>query len=133
MGKKFILTEEEKKRILKLYEQDETPSETPEENTTLIDVLKEMGFEESSSYIGTWEIKKSDNTYAATLNLTPDKNKISKATIVGPSNILTTIQDAFNKLSIPTQIPQDGKLITRAPFEDKELLKQISEPAKTEF
>ena len=133
MGKRFILTEEEKRRILSLYEQDEPTPETTDEKPSLIDVLKEMGFEESSNYIGTWEIKKSDNTYAVTLSLTPEKDKVSKATIVGPSDVLTKIQDVFNKVSIPTQIPQEGKLITRAPFENKELLKQISEPAKSDF
>jgi len=58
MGKRFILTEEEKRRILSLYEQDEPTPETTDEKPSLIDVLKEMGFEESSNYIGTWEIKK---------------------------------------------------------------------------
>jgi len=132
MGKRFIITEEEKKRILGLYEQDEPTPETTDEKPSLIDTLKQMGFEESSDRIGLWQIKKDDNTYAAVLTLNPTKDQISKAEIVGTPDILSTIQKAFNEVNIPNIISGE-KLITRAPFKEENLIKKLSEPAKSEF
>lgn len=132
MGKRFIITEEEKKRILGLYEQDEPTPETTDEKPSLIDTLKKMGFEESSDRIGLWQIKKDDNTYAAVLTLNPTKDQISKAEIVGTPDILSTIQKAFNEVNIPNIISGE-KLITRAPFKEENLIKKLSEPAKSEF
>lgn len=132
MGKKFILTEEEKKRILKLYEQDEPTPENTDETPSLIDVLKKMGFEESSDRIGLWQIKKDDNTYAAVLTLNPTKDQINKAEIVGTPDILSTIQKVFNEVSIPNIISGE-KLVTRAPFNQETIIKKISELAKSDF
>ena len=132
MGKRFILTEEEKKRILGLYEQDEPSTEKPSETKSLIDVLKGMGFEESMDYIGLWQIKKDDNSYAAVLTLNPTKDKINKAEVVGTSDVLSTIQKIFNDASVPNVISGE-KLITRAPFSDEKLIEKISEPAKSSF
>ena len=132
MGKRFILTEEEKRRILSLYEQDEPTPETTEEKPSLIDILKKMGFEESSDRIGLWQIKKDDNTYAAVLTLNPTKDQISKAEIVGTPDVLTTIQKVFNDVSIPNVISGE-RLITRAPFSEETIIQKLTEPAKSGF
>jgi hypothetical protein len=127
MKKRFTITEQERKHILSLYEQDE-----PTETEDFTKFLEGLGFSESTNYIGTWEMKKDDNSFAITLNLSPEKNKISKATIVGPDEKLSQVQEIFNKISVPTQIAS-GKLLTRAPFEDKKTIEQLSSFAKSEF
>lgn len=132
MGKRFILTEEEKIRILSLYEQDEPTPETTDEKPSLIDVLKKMGFEESSDRIGLWQIKKDDNTYAAVFTLNPTKDQISKAEIVGTPDVLSTIQKTFNEVSVPNIISGE-KLVTRAPFNQETIIEKISEFAKSDF
>jgi hypothetical protein len=126
MGQKLIITEDEKKRILNLYEQDVVSTETPEGD--LIEFLKENGYVENSNY---WEIKKDDGSFGATLVLNPDKKTINKSTILGPQDIISSIQETFNKFSVPV-IVTDGKLLSRAPFDNKDIIKAIADVVKAE-
>jgi predicted thioredoxin/glutaredoxin len=81
--------------------------------------------------LGTWEIKKDDGSFGATLVLNPDKKTINKSTILGPQDIISSIQETFNKFSIPV-IVTDGKLLSRAPFDNKDIIKAIADVVKTE-
>ena len=129
MGQKLIITEDEKKRILNLYEQDVVSTETPEGD--LIEFLKENGYVENSNYLGTWEINKDDGSFGATLVLNPDKKTINKSTLLGPHDIILSIQETFNKFSVPV-IVTDGKLLSRAPFDNKDIIKAIADVVKAE-
>ena len=64
MGKRLIITEDEKQRILGLYEQEipAMPETTPtgERKGELIKFLTDNNFEENTSYIGSYEIKTQD-------------------------------------------------------------------------
>ena len=96
-----------------------------------IEFLKENGYVENSNYLGTWEIKKDDGSFGATLVLNPDKKTINKSTILGPQDIISSIQETFNKFSVPV-IVTDGKLLSRAPFDNKDIIKAIADVVKTE-
>lgn len=124
MGKRILISEDEKKRILGLYEQS-SPEVKPEEKVDLISFLKDNKFEEDPSYINSFQIKTSDNSFAIVLSLTPDKSTIKTATIVGPDEIINQMEDVFNQKNIPV-VKTDGKLITRTPFNDVEVIKTIS-------
>jgi hypothetical protein len=131
MGQKLIITEDEKKRILNLYEQSEIPTDTNPSDDNLLQFLKDNGYVENSNYLGTWEIKKDDGSFGATLVLNPDNKIINKSTILGPQDIISSIQETFNKFSVPV-IVTDGKLLSRAPFDNKDIIKAIADFVKTE-
>jgi|TARA_R110000868_G_scaffold318359_1_gene579115 hypothetical protein len=131
MGQRLLITEDEKKRILNLYEQGEISTDTEPNDENLIQFLKDNGYVENSNYLGTWEIKKDDGSFGATLVLNPDKKTINKSTILGPQDIISSIQETFNKFSIPV-IVTDGKLLSRAPFDNKDIIKTIADFVKSE-
>jgi hypothetical protein len=131
MGQKLIITEDEKKRILNLYEQSEIPTDTNPSDDNLLQFLKDNGYVENSNYLGTWEIKKDDGSFGATLVLNPDNKIINKSTILGPPDIISSIQETFNKFSVPV-IVTDGKLLSRAPFDNKDIIKTIADFVKPE-
>ena len=131
MGQKLIITEDEKKRILNLYEQSEIPTDTNPSDDNLLQFLKDNGYVENSNYLGTWEIKKDDGSFGATLVLNPDNKIINKSTILGPQDIISSIQETFNKFSVPV-IVTDGKLLSRAPFDNKDIIKTIADFVKPE-
>lgn len=127
MKYKLIITEEEKKRILGLYEQDET--EPKEEEIGLIDFLTNNKFQENQNYIGSYEIKTDDKSFGAVFTLTPDKSTIKTATIIGPDDVISQMEEVFKNKSIPV-VKTEGKLITRAPFNDKEIIQGIVSKVK---
>ena len=131
MGQRLLITEDEKKRILNLYEQSEIPTDTNPSDDNLLQFLKDNGYVENSNYLGTWEIKKDDGSFGATLVLNPDNKIINKSTILGPQDIISSIQETFNKFSVPV-IVTDGKLLSRAPFDNKDIIKAIADFVKTE-
>jgi hypothetical protein len=61
--------------------------------------------------------------------LSPDKASIKSATIVGPDEVISQMEDIFNKKSIPV-VKTEGKLITRTPFNDEEVIKTLSSKVK---
>ena len=129
MGKRIIITESEKRRILGLYEQD-VPEVTPEQKKLdLVSFLKDNKFEEDQSYINSYQIKTNDDSLAIVLSLSTDKTSIKTATIVGPDEIITQMEDVFNKKNIPVA-KTEGKLITRIPFNDEEIIKTLSSKVK---
>ena len=129
MGKRITITEDEKKRILGLYEQD-VPEITPEEKKLdLVSFLKDNKFEEDQSYLNSYQIKTNDNSFAVVFSLSPDKASIKSATIVGPDEVISQMEDIFNKKSIPV-VKTEGKLITRMPFNDEEVIKTLSSKVK---
>jgi hypothetical protein len=129
MGKRITITEDEKKRILGLYEQD-VPEITPEEKKLdLVSFLKDNKFEEDQSYLNSYQIKTNDNSFAVVFSLSPDKASIKSATIVGPDEVISQMEDIFNKKSIPV-VKTEGKLITRTPFNDEEIIKTLSSKVK---
>ena len=129
MGKRIIITENEKRRILGLYEQD-VPEVNPEQKKLdLVSFLKDNKFEEDQSYINSYQIKTNDDSLAIVFSLSPDKTSIKTATIVGPNEIITQMEDIFNKKSIPV-VKTEGKLITRTPFNDEEIIKTLSSKVK---
>jgi hypothetical protein len=129
MGKRIIITESEKRRILGLYEQD-VPEVTPEQKKLdLVSFLKDNKFEEDQNYINSYQIKTNDDSLAIVLSLSTDKTSIKTATIVGPDEIITQMEDVFNKKSIPVA-KTEGKLITRIPFNDEEIIKTLSSKVK---
>jgi hypothetical protein len=129
MGKRIIITENEKRRILGLYEQD-VPEVTPEQKKLdLVSFLKDNKFEEDQNYINSYQIKTNDDSLAIVLSLSTDKTSIKTATIVGPDEIITQMEDVFNKKSIPVA-KTEGKLITRIPFNDEEIIKTLSSKVK---
>ena len=129
MGKRIIITESEKRRILGLYEQD-VPEVTPEQKKLdLVSFLKDNKFEEDQNYINSYQIKTNDDSLAIVLSLSTDKTSIKTATIVGPDEIVTQMEDVFNKKSIPVA-KTEGKLITRIPFNDEEIIKTLSSKVK---
>jgi hypothetical protein len=129
MGKRITITEDEKKRILGLYEQD-VPEITPEEKKLdLVSFLKDNKFEEDQSYLNSYQIKTNDNSFAVVFSLSPDKASIKSATIVGPDEVISQMEDIFNKKSIPV-VKTEGKLITRTPFNDEEVIKTLSSKVK---
>ena len=129
MGKRITITEDEKKRILGLYEQD-VPEVTPEEKKLdLVSFLKDNKFEEDQSYLNSYQIKTNDNSFAVVFSLSPDKASIKSATIVGPDEVISQMEDIFNKKSIPV-VKTEGKLITRTPFNDEEVIKTLSSKVK---
>lgn len=129
MGKRIIITESEKRRILGLYEQD-VPEVTPEQKKLdLVSFLKDNKFEEDQNYINSYQIKTNDDSLAIVLSLSTDKTSIKTATIVGPDEVITQMEDVFNKKSIPVA-KTEGKLITRIPFNDEEIIKTLSSKVK---
>lgn len=129
MGKRITITEDEKKRILGLYEQD-VPDVTPEEKKLdLVSFLKDNKFEEDQSFINSYQIKTNDNSFAVVFSLSPDKTSIKSATIVGPDEVISQMEDVFNKKNIPVA-KTEGKLITRMPFNDEEVIKTLSSKVK---
>ncbi len=128
MGQKLIITEDEKKRILNLYEQDVVSTETPEGD--LIELLKNKGFKEKPSSINTWEIKDDMGTFAATLVLNQDQKTIKNSTIVASEEIMKSIQDIFEKNNIPVVVT-NGKLVNRVPFDNKEVIEMIANVVST--
>jgi hypothetical protein len=129
MGKRIIITESEKRRILGLYEQD-VPEVNPEQKKLdLVSFLKDNKFEEDQSYINSYQIKTNDDSLAIVFSLSPDKTSIKTATIVGPNEVITQMEDIFNKKSIPV-VKTEGKLITRTPFNDEEIIKTLSSKVK---
>ena len=129
MGKRITITEDEKKRILGLYEQD-VPEVTPEEKKLdLVSFLKDNKFEEDQSYLNSYQIKTNDNSFAVVFSLSPDKASIKSATIVGPDEVISQMEDIFNKKCIPV-VKTEGKLITRTPFNDEEVIKTLSSKVK---
>ena len=125
MGKRITITEDEKKRILGLYEQD-VPDVTPEEKKLdLVSFLKDNKFEEDQSFINSYQIKTNDNSFAVVFSLSPDKTSIKSATIVGPDEVISQMEDVFNKKNIPVA-KTEGKLITRMPFNDEEVIKTLN-------
>jgi hypothetical protein len=129
MGKRIIITENEKRRILGLYEQD-VPEVNPEQKKLdLVSFLKDNKFEEDQSYINSYQIKTNDDSLAIVFSLSPDKTSIKTATIVGPNEVITQMEDIFNKKSIPV-VKTEGKLITRTPFNDEEIIKTLSSKVK---
>jgi SepF-like predicted cell division protein (DUF552 family) len=129
MGKRIIITESEKRRILGLYEQD-VPEVTPEQKKLdLVSFLKDNKFEEDQNYINSYQIKTNDDSLAIVLSLSTDKTSIKTATIVGPDEIITQMEDVFNKKNIPVA-KTEGKLITRIPFNDEEIIKTLSSKVK---
>lgn len=129
MGKRIIITENEKRRILGLYEQD-VPEVNPEQKKLdLVSFLKDNKFEEDQNYINSYQIKTNDDSLAIVLSLSTDKTSIKTATIVGPDEIITQMEDVFNKKSIPVA-KTEGKLITRIPFNDEEIIKTLSSKVK---
>ena len=129
MGKRIIITESEKRRILGLYEQD-VPEVTPEQKKLdLVSFLKDNKFEEDQNYIISYQIKTNDDSLAIVLSLSTDKTSIKTATIVGPDEIITQMEDVFNKKNIPVA-KTEGKLITRIPFNDEEIIKTLSSKVK---
>ena len=81
-------------------------------------------FEENTSYIGSYEIKTQDNSFGVVLTLTPDKSQVKTATVVGPENIISQMEQLFNDKKIPV-VKTEGKLVTRTPFSDEELIKTM--------
>jgi hypothetical protein len=128
MGKRLIITEDEKRRILGLYEQEipAMPETTPtdERKGELIKFLTDNSFEENQNYIGSYQIKTQDNSFGVVLTLTPDKTQVKTATVIGPDDVITQMEQIFNDKRIPFA-KTEGKLITRAAFSDEELLKSI--------
>ena len=129
MGKRIIITENEKRRILGLYEQDVPEVKPEEKKLDLVSFLKDNKFEEDQSYINSYQIKTNDDSFAIFLSLSPDKTSIKTATIVGPDDVITQMEDIFNKKSIPV-VKTEGKLITRIPFNDEEIIKTLSSKVK---
>ena len=129
MGKRIIITENEKRRILGLYEQDVPEVKPEEKKLDLVSFLKDNKFEEDQSYINSYQIKTNDDSFAIVLSLSPDKTSIKTATIVGPDEVITQMEDVFNKKSIPV-VKTEGKLITRIPFNDEEIIKTLSSKVK---
>jgi hypothetical protein len=129
MGKRIIITENEKRRILGLYEQDVPEVKPEEKKLDLVSFLKDNKFEEDQSYINSYQIKTNDDSFAIVLSLSPDKTSIKTATIVGPDEVITQMEDIFNKKSIPV-VKTEGKLITRIPFNDEEIIKTLSSKVK---
>jgi hypothetical protein len=129
MGKRIIITENEKRRILGLYEQDVPEVKPEEKKLDLVSFLKDNKFEEDQSYINSYQIKTNDDSFAIVLSLSPDKTSIKTATIVGPDDVITQMEDIFNKKSIPV-VKTEGKLITRIPFNDEEIIKTLSSKVK---
>lgn len=128
MGKRIIISEDEKRRILGLYEQD-VPETKPEEKGDLIKFLTDNKFEENQNYIGSYELKTDDKSFGAVFTLTPDKAMVKTATIVGPEEIMTQMQDYFNSKSIPV-VKTEGKIVTRTPFDDQEVIEKIVSKVK---
>ena len=128
MGKRIIISEDEKRRILGLYEQD-TPEVKPEEKGDLIKFLTDNKFEENQNFIGSYEIKTDDKSFGAVFTLTPDKGMVKTATIIGPEEIMSQMQDYFNSKSIPV-IKTEGKIVTRTPFNDQEIIEKIVSKVK---
>jgi len=128
MGKRLIITEDEKQRILGLYEQEipAMPETTPTEERKgeLIKFLTDNNFEENTDYIGSYQIKTQDNSFGVVLTLTPDKSQVKTATVVGPENIISQMEQLFNDKKIPV-VKTEGKLVTRTPFSDEELIKTM--------
>jgi len=128
MGKRLVITEDEKRRILGLYEQEipAMPETTPTDDRKgeLIKFLTDNNFEENQSYIGSYQIKTQDNSFGVVLTLTPDKTQVKTATVVGPDEIITQMEQIFNDKKIPFA-KTEGKLITRLPFSDEDLLKSM--------
>jgi hypothetical protein len=94
-----------------------------------VSFLKDNKFEEDQSYINSYQIKTNDDSLAIVFSLSPDKTSIKTATIVGPNEIITQMEDIFNKKSIPV-VKTEGKLITRTPFNDEEIIKTLSSKVK---
>ena len=128
MGKRIIISEDEKRRILGLYEQ-ETPEVKPEEKGDLIKFLIDNKFEENQSYIGSYEIKSDDKSFGAVFTLTPDKEMIKTATIIGPEDVIKQMEEYLNSKSIPV-IKTEGKIVTRTPFNNQEVIQQIVSKVK---
>lgn len=128
MGKRILISEEEKKRILGLYEQD-VPEVKPEEKGDLIKFLNDNKFEENQNYIGSYEIKTDDKSFGVVLTLTPDKEMIKTATIIGPDDIIAQMEEVFKNKSIPV-VKSEGKIITRAPFNDQAIIQGIVSKVK---
>lgn len=130
MGQKLVITEEEKRRILGLYEQ-ETPETEPkkEEEGSLINFLTSNKFEENQNYIGSYEIKSDDKSFGAVFTLSPDKSTIKTATIIGPDDMITQMEEIFKGKNIPV-VKTEGKMITRAPFNDQEIIEGIVNKVK---
>jgi len=128
MGKRIIISEDEKRRILGLYEQD-APEVKPEEKGDLIKFLTDNKFEENQNYIGSYELKTDDKSFGAVFTLTPDKGMVKTATIIGPEEIMTQMQDYFNSKSIPV-VKTEGKIVTRTPFDDQEVIEKIVSKVK---
>lgn len=129
MGKRITITEDEKKRILGLYEQDVPEVKPEEKKLDLVSFLKDNKFEEDQSYLNSYQIKTNDNSFAVVFSLSPDKASIKSATIVGPDEVISQMEDIFNKKSIPV-VKTEGKLITRTPFNDEEVIKTLSSKVK---
>jgi hypothetical protein len=129
MGKRIIITENEKRRILGLYEQDVTEVNPEQKKLDLVSFLKDNKFEEDQSYLNSYQIKTNDNSFAVVFSLSPDKASIKSATIVGPDEVISQMEDIFNKKSIPV-VKTEGKLITRTPFNDEEIIKTLSSKVK---
>ncbi len=128
MGKRIIISEDEKRRILGLYEQD-VPETKPEEKGDLIKFLTDNKFEENQNYIGSYELKTDDKSFGAVFTLTPDKAMVKTATIIGLEEIMTQMQDYFNSKSIPV-VKTEGKIVTRTPFDDQEVIEKIVSKVK---
>jgi hypothetical protein len=94
-----------------------------------VSFLKDNKFEEDQNYINSYQIKTNDDSLAIVLSLSTDKTSIKTATIVGPDEIITQMEDVFNKKNIPVA-KTEGKLITRIPFNDEEIIKTLSSKVK---
>ena len=102
------------------------PETTPTEERKgeLIKFLTDNNFEENTDYIGSYQIKTQDNSFGVVLTLTPDKSQVKTATVVGPENIISQMEQLFNDKKIPV-VKTEGKLVTRTPFSDEELIKTM--------
>ena len=129
MGQKLVITEEEKKRILGLYEQETPETEPKKEEGGLINFLTSNKFEENQNYIGSYEIKSDDKSFGAVFTLSPDKSTIKTATIIGPDDIITQMEEIFKGKNIPV-VKTEGKMITRVPFNDQEIIEGIVNKVK---
>lgn len=123
MGQRLIITENERRRILGLYEQ------TTSDEVDLITFLTDNKFEEDTSRIGSYQIKSDDGTFAIVFVLNPENTEIKTATIVGPDEILNGIEDIFSGKSVPV-VKTQNKITTRQPFSDKEIISALVEKIK---
>ncbi len=123
MGQRLIITENERRRILGLYEQ------TASDEVDLITFLTDNKFEEDTSRIGSYQIKSDDGTFAIVFVLNPENTEVKTATIVGPDEILNGIEDIFSGKSVPF-VKSQNKITTRQPFSDKEIISALVEKIK---